>query len=134
MTRLTAVATIRCEIDRSRADLAAPLLRSVLHHQCALVDSDVETVDSLVAAAEDVLTELGRRHTTISEITSSPEPALLDIRLELLDAVGRLRGETTDDIALTLSRGPVARAARLDIDVDDADRLRLVHRFDRSRP
>lgn len=128
MIRLTTVATICCEIDRSRSDLGGPLLRSIVHHQCTLADCDVETVDALEAAANEVVAELRRRRIAIVEISSGTGSARLDVRLEL-DEMGR---DDAHAISTTLSAGPVVGAVRLVVDVDEAGRLRMIRRFDRA--
>lgn len=132
MTRVATVATIRCEIGRSHADLAGPLLRSVVHHHCALVDCDVDTVDALDDAVRELIIEVRRRGREIAEITSVPDPDRLDVRLTL--GGSRELDDVVHDLVWTLVRSPVTRAARFHLDVDELGRVHLVHRFDRREP
>lgn len=125
---MTTDATIRCQIDRTHAEFAGPLLRSLVHHQCALADCDVDTVSALDEAAAEVYEELSRCHATVAEIASSPDLGRLEIRLTLEHGPDETDRGTP---ARTFVAGPISRTT-LDIDIDDDGRLRLVHRFDPS--
>ncbi len=113
--------SIRCEIASSHADLAAPLLRSFVHHHCVLADCDVSTVDALEAAVAEVAHTIARRHGLVTAIELASDVRVVDIRLSI--------GAEPDRAPPAFRRGPAARAARLSASFVDDGQLRLVHRF-----
>lgn len=113
--------TIRCEIDRAHSHLAARLLRSFIHHHCAVADCDVATVDVLEAAATEVIDAVTRERGTVTQIELFPDIRCVDIRLSI-DAA-------TDSGRLTSDPGPASRAAPLSTHIGGDGRLRLHHRF-----
>ena len=111
---------IRCELDGRHPALAPALARSLVHHQCRLVDVDVATTEALEAAASEVVDDLTDATGTIVEIGVDPQFAGVDIRIIT-------RFERADPAHFVF--GPIAAATFDELAIDGRGRVHLVHQF-----
>lgn len=112
---------LRCDVDGSDASLARAIARSLVHHVCALADTEVETAEALEVATAELLDEVSA--------VARVEQLEVDPDFDGIDLVVRTRGP--DPSAAAFRPGPVVRATFDSVEVGHGGEIHVRRRIDR---